>query len=293
MRVAVLRAGLLFLLLASAAPASAQLLRVSAATTNLRAQPAAESDIRATLTQGAELEVLGQEGAWYRVRVRSSGIEGFVHSLVVETIAPGAPAATSATPASPPSPPSAPPPAAEPRIASPAAPQPVQSTAPAERTYFIRPFGGLWSDAGATGFAVGGAVAVRPFSNEHVEVSGDFLYAHQDLTEATVGDSDGGADFKVGSRLFQGSANALYNIELSNQTFTPFVGLGLAYGDRAVSASVRDPFLSDEIEASAGLSGLSLQGLAGFEKALNDRRALRVELRVTSHGLFLLGGLSF
>lgn len=294
MRRAVSNVGCLLMLLAFADPVLAQSLRVTAATTNLRVQPAAESDIRATLTQGAELEVLGQDGAWYRVRVRSSGVEGFVHSLVVETIAPGAPAATSAPPASAPTPPSARPPApAAPRIASPATPQPVPSNAPTERNYFIRPLGGLWSDAGSTGFALGGGVAARPFSNEHVEVSGDFLYARQDLTEATVGDLYDFADFSLRSRLFQGSANALYNIELSNQTFTPFAGLGIAYGDRAIVGSARDPFLFDEIEASVGLSGISLQGLVGFEKSLNDRRALRVELRGTSHGLFLLGGLSF
>lgn len=107
-----MRAAALFVFIVGfSLPAAAQTLRVSASTTNLRAKPAADAPIVATLAQGAELDAIGQDGQWHLVRVRASGVEGYVHNLVVESVAGGqrpanvaAPAAAQAAPPAPPRP---------------------------------------------------------------------------------------------------------------------------------------------------------------------------------------------
>lgn len=122
-----MRAAALFVfILGFALPAAAQTLRVSASTTNLRAKPAADAPIVATLAQGAELDAIGQDGQWHLVRVRASGVEGYVHNLVVEAVAGGV---TNPRPAAAPAAAAAPPPAAPVRPVAPPAPanQSVQS----------------------------------------------------------------------------------------------------------------------------------------------------------------------
>lgn len=243
-----------------AAPVTAQTLRVTAATTNLRAKPAADADIVATLTKGAELEMIGQEGAWYRVRVKPSGVEGFVHSLVVETIGtPAPPGGTQTTPTTPAQPvrPTEPAPGGRP------ASQPVPVSAPVERPYFVRVFGGLWSGGNTTGFGLGGGVAGRPFGNDQAEVLGDFAWVRAQATNGYVG-----------------SADFLWNFDLSGQNFTPAGGAGMVFATATFKELV-----------------LGFQLLGSLEVPISDRRAFRGEVRFkffsggTVIGLF--GGLSF
>lgn len=287
----------LLVFLGAAAVASAQTLRVTADRTNLRDRPATDGAIVAPLAKGDELEVVEKSGTWYRVRVKSTGAQGYVNSLVVEVTQ----AAASPAPASPPPPPPAPVP--PPRPAASAQPAAIAkgggSTAAAggDRNYFIRVFGGLWSGGQTTGAGFGGGVAGRPFGNDQIEVQGDFAYARQGVNQIVVaGDVFQGTDITdLGARLFQGSGTLLYNFKLSSQTFTPFAGLGLEYADEAFvftdRYSTRD---RDFIQrATVGFSGISLQAVAGIEKPISDKRAFRGELRATAHGVLLLGGLSF
>lgn len=104
-------------------PASAQTLRVTAERTNLRDQPSTSGAVVAAVARGDELEVLERAGSWYRVRVRSTGREGYVSSLLVEMVG-GAAAAPAPAPSAAP----APPPAAEPAAPAPAAPAPAPTS---------------------------------------------------------------------------------------------------------------------------------------------------------------------
>jgi Bacterial SH3 domain len=99
--------------------------RVTAERTSVRETPATDAAVVTTVVKGDELDVLETSGAWYRVRVRSTSREGFVHSLFVERTA-GATTAPAASPAS------AAAPAAGPQAASqgsPAAARPATSAA--------------------------------------------------------------------------------------------------------------------------------------------------------------------
>jgi hypothetical protein len=64
--------------------ASGQLLRVTAERTNLRDKAALDGAVVASLSKGDEVEIIDVAGAWYRVRVKTTGKEGYVHGLVVE-----------------------------------------------------------------------------------------------------------------------------------------------------------------------------------------------------------------
>src|SRR5262245_59771638 len=88
-----LRMGLVLVFLGCAAAASAQTLRVTADRTNLRDKASTDGAIVAALTAGEELEDIDQSGAWYHVRVKSSGRQGYVSSLVVQVVPGTAPAA--------------------------------------------------------------------------------------------------------------------------------------------------------------------------------------------------------
>lgn len=196
------RAILVVLVLAAAAPALAQTLRVTAGTTNLRAKPTADSDIVATLSKGAELEAIDKDGAWYRVRVKSSGAEGFVHNLVVEQVAVTSPAPSAAPPPPAPSTPNAgTPPAALPQTAAATGPR---------RQFFVRPAAGFLAFEGGVGFVIGAGIAGTPFGTEQAEVAGDFSFVN----------------FEGASGAY-GSGNFIYNFRLQGQQFTPFAGAGL------------------------------------------------------------------
>ena len=73
---------------AAAVEAGAQgVVRVTAERTSVRETPATDGAVVATVMKGEELDVLETSGAWFRVRVKSAGREGFVHSLFVERAA--------------------------------------------------------------------------------------------------------------------------------------------------------------------------------------------------------------
>lgn len=112
--------GLLAVLVSAAAleAQSQMVVRVTAERTSVRETPATDAAVIATVMKGDELDVLETSGSWYRVRVRSTSREGFVHSLFVERATGG----STATPASASQPAAAsapaPPPAAAPAAAS-------------------------------------------------------------------------------------------------------------------------------------------------------------------------------
>src|SRR5207244_2027428 len=87
-----------------------QALVISVDRANLRDRPTTSGAVVATLPRGEALEVLETTGAWYRVRVTSSGKTGYVSNTVVRAVpASGAPAAAPPPAASlPPAVPSAP-----------------------------------------------------------------------------------------------------------------------------------------------------------------------------------------
>lgn len=169
-----LRSLLGLLLCGFAVAASAQtMVRVSAERTSVRERAATDAPVVATVTRGEDLEVLETAGAWFRVRVRSTSREGFVHSLFVERVSGAAPAAPSpAAPpppaASAPAPAPAPPPPPSPRAAAPP-PAPIASGPSDGRTFGV----GLSSG----GLAFGLTPSVRYWASERLgfELNASFL----------------------------------------------------------------------------------------------------------------------
>ena len=104
---------LVVLFMSVAAAASAQTLRVTADRTNLRDKASTDGAIVVALSMGEELEVINQTGTWYHVKVKSSGKEGYVSSLVVQVV-PGTASGGGARPATAPAPTPAPTPAPRP-----------------------------------------------------------------------------------------------------------------------------------------------------------------------------------
>ncbi|MFB3853572.1 MAG: SH3 domain-containing protein [Vicinamibacterales bacterium] len=98
-----------------AARADAQVVMVTSDRVNLRVEPSTSSRVVMTLSKGALVEVLSEEGEWYRVKTLASDVEGYLHRSIVS--------APPATPKRRPSPPAkTPPPGQQP--ARPQAPQP-------------------------------------------------------------------------------------------------------------------------------------------------------------------------
>jgi hypothetical protein len=282
------RMGLITLLLVgSAIPAWAQgqVAKVTAERTSLRDKPAIDGAVVVSLVKGDELEVVERTGTWIRVRVKSTGREGYVSSLVVEVSA--APAGGTAAPPRPATPPPAPPPtpaqppAAAPRQ-TPAAPQPSQTSA-SDRPFRIRVYGGLFPEYGATGFGFGGGGAKNILNKEEMEIQVDALYS---IYPGYLGGfySDGTLS------VLTVSGNFIYNfINLPNLSFKPFAGGGLAF------SRGRFNYDFDDFGSIGGFnSGVNLQLMGGIEKPLSDRRAFRAEIRIGAYGgVALLAGLSF
>ena len=88
-----LSVALVVLFVGFAAAASAQTVRVTADRTNLRDKASTDGAIVVALSMGDELDVIDQSGTWYHVRVKSSGKEGYVSTLVVQVVPGTAPAA--------------------------------------------------------------------------------------------------------------------------------------------------------------------------------------------------------
>jgi hypothetical protein len=87
-----------FTLLAAAPMAQTQVVRVNVNVAPLRVSASTEGRVVATLNRGTEVEVLETVGSWYRVRVKTSGVEGYVSNSVVEAVASLAPTPASAVP---------------------------------------------------------------------------------------------------------------------------------------------------------------------------------------------------
>lgn len=166
--------GLLGVLLCGlAAAAEAQtMVRVSAERTSVRERAATDAPVVATVSRGEELDVLETSGAWFRVRVRSTSREGFVHNLFVERVGGATAPATGAAPAPAPAPASAPPPP------PPAQRQTAQTSAPSSsgsgsdgRTFGV----GIASG----GLAFGLTPSLRYWASEKLgfEVNASFLNA--------------------------------------------------------------------------------------------------------------------
>jgi hypothetical protein len=272
------------------AVASAQTLRVTADRTNVRDKASTDGAIVVAVAKGDELEVIDKSGNWYHVRVKSTGTQGYVNALVVEAVAADASAPTRQSAPSTPRPqPAAP--AAPTAQAKPAA----KGAGNAERAYFIRVFGGLWSGYSTTGFGFGGGIAARPFGNDEIEVEGDLAYARQSLGAFSYSGFDIGESYSLNARLIQASGNLLYNFKLDGQSFTPFVGGGLTFSNESLSSTSTLTIGKQTITIpsdSFGFNGLGFQAVGGIEKPINDKMALRVQIRA-GNGVLLLGGLSF
>jgi opacity protein-like surface antigen len=87
-----------FALLAASPMAQRQVVRVNVNVAPLRVSASADGRVIATLNRGAELEVFETVGSWYRVRVKTSGVEGYVSNSVVEAVAGLTPTPASAAP---------------------------------------------------------------------------------------------------------------------------------------------------------------------------------------------------
>lgn len=261
------RAVLSLAVLLVAWPVSAQTARVTADRAAVRARPASSGAIVATVTATAELDVLEVAGTWLRVRVRATGVEGFIPAAFVQQ--------TEAAPSSPPG----------------QAPETGQTGAPAAaavppartgayRGFLVRAFAGLWSAGGGTGLQAGGGFAVTPFSNQVLELAVDAAVVRVSETNSITGSGD-----------------VIYNFVLPTQKFTPFAGAGVTFLHTPQQTLVVDVFDSSIEVFVGGGTNVALQLLGGIELPLDDRRALRGELRLQflpgATSMALLGAVSF
>src|ERR1700682_3089295 len=90
---------IVFALLGAGPMAQTQTLRVNVGLAPLRVSASTSGRSTATLNRCAELEVFETVGAWYRVRVKTSGVEGYVSNSVVEAVAGLTPASAAPVPA--------------------------------------------------------------------------------------------------------------------------------------------------------------------------------------------------
>ncbi len=128
-------------LLVAVAPALAAELRVVAAKANVRALAGTTSASVAVLDRGAVVQELFRVGEWYRVRIPSSGIEGYIHQSLVEAVAKGPAAAPPAAPSTTETKAPAPTAGAKPATTKPAAPPPETKPGAAEPELGCRAFG--------------------------------------------------------------------------------------------------------------------------------------------------------
>jgi hypothetical protein len=225
---------LVVLFMGFAAAASAQTLRVTADRTNLRDKASTDGAIVVALSMGEELEALGPAaGAWYHVRVKSSGKEGYVSTLVVQVV-PGTAPAGGARPAggnaAAPTPSPAPAPAPRP-AAQPAA----QSSRPAPA-----------ASGGGEGFSLGytdagPVIGLGGISGAGAGFGGRFEKAFKDLPNLHNGVlgigggvdwfhwSNEGVGFGSSVTVLPISVTANYHFRLENKKIDPFVGAGLGY----------------------------------------------------------------
>jgi Bacterial SH3 domain len=260
-----------FLIAAAAVrPASAQTAAtMTAERAVVRVKPDANSALVATVAKDTGLEVLGTEGSWLRVRVKATGIEGYVPAVFVrETGGAVAPETTGSSPdvarqAAPP-PPVVPPPVGQ----------------PSSRTFLLRGFAGLWSVGGTTGVQAGGGFALAPFSLAALEVSADASFLRVSATNA-----------------FSASGAVTYNFVLPSGNFTPFAGAGLTVLHTPGQTIALDLIDTRFVVDVGGGTNVALQLLGGIEVPFNDLRAFRGELRLQflpgDTSAAILAGISF
>ena len=78
---------LFVLLLAAASGAQTQTVRVRVDRANLRVSATQDGRVVAVVERGAELDVLETVGLYYRVKVRATGVEGFISNGSVDVVA--------------------------------------------------------------------------------------------------------------------------------------------------------------------------------------------------------------
>jgi hypothetical protein len=259
-------------------PAWAQRALVTADRASVRERATASSAVLATVARDTELDVIATEGVWVRVRIRATGVEGYLPASFVRIAAETSSSTPESSPAAPPgTSPAAPPtqPAASPSKPAGAG---AGATSTSTRTFLARAFGGLWN-GGRAGLEAGGGVAMLPFSNPALEISADGSYIR-------VG----------GTNAYSGSVDATFNFVLPSERYTPFAGGGLTVVHQPGVTVDLNPYGLGELEIG-GATNVALQLLGGVDLPFSDRRAFRGELRIrflpTGTTVSALAGLSF
>lgn len=183
--------------------APAEVLRVTVESVSLHSQPDTSSSVVTLVTSGTVLDVIGKEGYWNLVRVRSTGQTGYIHSAFVEVDPAGSTDRPRATPN--PNPPS---PSLE-RASNQRSQPRTRETGYTD----VGPFGVggfIWDGISTVAFS-----PVLDFS-PHASLLGTF-----DTTSF------------AGIRAYVVTGNILYRFSVrgsSPVTFEPFVGGGAAFG---------------------------------------------------------------
>jgi hypothetical protein len=125
----ILSAAVLTLLVLLASAAFGETLRVSIGKAPIRKGPGSTTELVAMATEGTLLELVDRDGLWYIVRVPDTGVVGYIHSALVDFVAPPATMAQPQPPRQPVTAPPPPPPAPAPRepVRDPSPPPPPPS----------------------------------------------------------------------------------------------------------------------------------------------------------------------
>lgn len=231
-------AALAVLLVADAV--SAETVRVTADKVNLRSQPSATGSVMATVEKGAILEVLERSGDWMKVRT-GAGVEGFIHSVLVE------PAAGVAAPP-PTSPPAQPVASPEPQAPKPS-PPPRSTVASSASTAGRNDTLGIGVCLGGYSFGVGGGLRVW---------SSDRLGFNACVDHYSIGLGDQFSSFN--SSVLQVSPGVFFRLReperTTDTTFTPYVGGGVSITRSSIDSSFVGVPLLDYSATSFGGFGL-------------------------------------
>ena len=259
--------------------AEAQVVRVTAATVNIRTEPTTASGVVTTVTKGSKLEVVETYGTWYMVDVLATGDVGYIHRALVEVVE------QAGTRAQPPTGRTAAPPAAQPTAAPPAP----HTTPPAEsyaRTQSMEqpPDDGidftLWGgllDAGGTnlsggaalGFFVGGPAA-------EIEIGGEYTrMGSGSATESSGFGSSVTASASSYMVTVNGSFN--YNIRIPQSRVVPYGSAGMVWARQSGSASVSGFGFEESLSVSGSETAFQFGG--GVKFPIGEGPALRGDVR--------------
>lgn len=277
-------------LLLAGVPVLAAELRVVVARANVRAEPSTSSAAIASLERGALVEERGRKGEWYKVRIPSSGVEGYIHESLVQAVAKPAVAAP-ARPSPPETKPAAP--SGGTRTAAPKPATPVPGTKPAsavppdssvaaEPKIGYRAFaqGGYGSFSASESFqAVFGSSSASSFGfGAEVRYGRFFLQVNRDSSNKT-----GERVFIVGSEAFPlGIEDRLKVTPLSVIVGYRFMRLGpvtLLGGAGLGSYAVKEEWDFADPSETVDESFTSYHALLGAEIALHRWVALRAEVQ--------------